>query len=212
MMSASVPDLKQLERNAFRLFHQDGLMDIYLGLLMIQIGLEEHFLEAYDAPVRIPVLTAGLILTMILFFAGKKWITTPRLGNVRFGSNRKSIKIKLAIILGISVLLHLGLVILTHLAGTHPEWAPFLRLGNYIFEIGIGVWLAIIFAVIGYFTENNRVLYYSVFIGTSLTASMLTDSALPFILVGTVMFAIGAVILSRFLKHYPVVKVESHER
>ena len=211
MMSDSVPDLKQLERNAFRLFHKDGLMDVYLGLLMIQIGLEEHFLEAYDAPVRIPVLITGLILTMILFFAGKKWITTPRLGNVRFGSNRKSAKIKLAIILGISVLLHLGLVILTHLSGTHPERAPFLRLGNYIFEIGIGVWLAIIIAVIGYFSENNRVLYYSVFIGASFTASMLADSALPFILVGAIMFAIGAMILSRFLKHYPVVKVESHE-
>lgn len=211
MMSISVPDLKQMEKRAFRLFHQDGVMDMYLGLLLAQIGLEDHCLGESSTAVRYAVLFAGLAISFLLFWSAKTWITKPRLGQVKFGQNRKAAKIKMVILMCFSLLLNIVLLILTFMAKTRPELGWFLNLGDSIIPIGMGIWITLLIIVVGYFMENNRLMYYAVFFGGSFTAGMLLDSTLPFILVGAAMFLIGLVIFVRFLKDYPVIKVDGNE-
>jgi hypothetical protein len=211
MMSVSVPDLKQMEKRAFRLFHQDGVMDMYLGLLLILIGLQEHFLDGFGPAVRIPVMTAGFVIAWFLFWATKKWITTPRLGQVKFGQNRKARAIRMVILMCFSVLLNIVLLILTIMAKTRPELGWFLYLGSSVVPIGVGTWMTLLIIVFGYFTENSRLMYYAVFWGGSFTAAMLLNTALPYILVGTAIFLIGLYVFTRFLKDYPVIKADGNE-
>ena len=94
-------DLKMLERNAWRSYHQDGLWDIYLGLLLWDLALLlnssiewiESDLVRYLAYL---VLIGGAFL---IFWAGKRFITAPRLGRVKFGPARKRRQLHLALIL-----------------------------------------------------------------------------------------------------------------
>lgn len=211
MMSESVPDLKQLEKKAFRLFHQDGVMDMYLGLLLAQIGVEELLLEGSSSSLRYVVLFAGLTVSFLLFWSAKTWITKPRLGHVKFGQNRKAAKAKMVILMCLSVLFNVVLLILTRQARTQPELAWFRNLNDAVIPIGLGAWITLLIIVVGYFMENNRLMYYAVFFGGSFTAAMLLDTALPFVLVGAAMLVIGLVIFITFLKDYPVIKAGGNE-
>ena len=152
-----------------------------------------------------------MAITWFLFWAAKKWITTPRLGQVKFGQNRKAAKIKMVILMCFSLLLNIVLLILTSMAKTRPELGWFLNLGPSVIPIGLGIWTTLLIIVVGYFMENTRLMYYAVFFGGSFTAAMMLDSALPFILIGAAMFLIGLYVFTRFLKDYPVIKADGNE-
>ena len=82
-------DLKQLERLAFRRTYQDGLYDIYIGGNIRQLcpvcfyGLSRQRESNFLIPLLYLVL--GLGLSGLVFWMGKKYITLPRIGLVKFG-------------------------------------------------------------------------------------------------------------------------------
>jgi hypothetical protein len=70
-------DLKQLERKAFRSTFQDGLWDIFLGLLLLNMGGGTLLGGSGMSPLWAMVgLTGFAGLVLLLFWAGKKTITT----------------------------------------------------------------------------------------------------------------------------------------
>ena len=84
---------KALEKKAFRSFFRDGIYDLFLGLILLSLGLPLIFnefgwidYETIIMPLLIPlVLNVGALL---FFVFGKKYITTPRLGVAHFGKTR----------------------------------------------------------------------------------------------------------------------------
>ncbi|MFX1448787.1 MAG: hypothetical protein ACFFCG_11745, partial [Promethearchaeota archaeon] len=84
-------DLKEMEKRAWKSNFQDGLWDIYFGLLIMGIGFNwlGGFLGLPETMGVMVTLISWDIGAMVIFILGKKFITTPRMGFVKFGQIRK---------------------------------------------------------------------------------------------------------------------------
>jgi hypothetical protein len=101
-MTASL-NLKELERKAFRSTYQDGLWDIYQGGLIASFtAFSSGFDDANDLTTlqRFILFLVGAGLSYFIFWAGKKFVTLPRMGQVKFGPVRQRRKRILAIVIG----------------------------------------------------------------------------------------------------------------
>ena len=105
-------DLKAIERKAFRSIHQDGLQDIYIGLVLIACYFMLNIPDNEDLPLSnlVPAVVA-MAIALVVYQLGKKYVTAPRMGQVKFGPERKKRKLTLAWIMGIYVLITLGMVL-----------------------------------------------------------------------------------------------------
>lgn len=93
-------NLKDIEKKVYMSYHQDGILDISLGLLILLFGIAMYtHLIAFVGLIPILVLVAG--------YLAKKLITIPRMGYVNFSNSRNSKerrKISFWLLLGIVVL------------------------------------------------------------------------------------------------------------
>ena len=107
-------DLRELEKKAYRSFFEDGIWDIYLGLMLLVIGggpallaLGASLMWAASAPL------AAAVLGMLIFYGGKRHLTVPRLGAVQFGAARTLRRKKTSLVLACSVLVGVTLLVLS---------------------------------------------------------------------------------------------------
>lgn len=195
-------DLKELERKAFTSFYQDGLWEIMLGFVLLQMGssrLLTHYGFSDAWGVLVPI--AGLVL----LFAGKRFITVPRIGRVKFGPKRKGDLGKAVAVLSISVLAGVGLYIALSMG---PGW----QIGQIIPLIFFPLNAIIVFSLIAYFLDFSRLYAYGALIALALFIGELLDKLTgyyfaPSIVFGAsagVMFLIGLVVFIRFLRRYPL--------
>ena len=124
-------DLKSLERKAYRSIFEDGVWDLFIGLIILSLGFSTFLSSILNLNelwfAIIPTLILNII-AFLIFFLGKKFITIPRLGIVKFGQKRKSKQQKLKLFLFI-FFLHSGslhssnrkLRIITHNASVHLD-------------------------------------------------------------------------------------------
>jgi len=197
--------LKELERKAFRSTHQDGLWDLFLGGLLLMLGLGQ-FLE------RGPGLSEGTVLAVyaavVLLLTGaftllKFKVTVPRIGRVRFGPSRRVKVMKVSLVLLASVGLGFVVFLLTAggiIPGASGLAVPALFLVNSV----------VVFGAMGYYLDLPRLYLYGWFFGLSIfinellrpvTPYPLLLAVLPFV---AVMSGIGLVLFVRFLRDYPL--------
>jgi hypothetical protein len=205
-------NLKQLERRAYRSTFQDGLWDLYLAGLMACLGIlgliGKFREETWIWLVGYTVLGGGVFG---LFMLGKKHITMPRLGAVKFGPARKRRKLILVGILSITVLFNIVLVLMTAGVISAPDWLD--KFGNEMTRRGVmdllvplfaGLFVAILMCIVAYFIDFYRGMYIGLVFGLGIFLDSLFD--LPVILVvGAVLIAIpGLVLFIRFIRQYPI--------
>jgi hypothetical protein len=212
-MSATL-SLKQLEREAYRSFFKDGLWDISLGtiLLALAVGTAISRLgitRGYVIPdLHVITLSLYLVATAVLV-VGKKYITIPRLGAVRFGSARKTrLSVSVLILAGSALL---GLVLFLLLS---DRLAPGWLSGRVIGLIAFGLNAIIVFSLLAYFLDFTRLYGYAVLWALAFPASeaVATHTALSgafafLFTIGAfsaVMLVTGCVLLVRFLRDYPI--------
>src|SRR5512136_1802454 len=106
-------DLKQLERKAFRSTYQDGLWDIYMGIIVVGISQYVYRPESGYSAINLIWFVLTFAIGQSIYWAGKKYITIPRMGQVQFGAIRHQRGKTLAIILGVVILIQVALVVLT---------------------------------------------------------------------------------------------------
>lgn len=116
-------DLKAIERKAFRSTYQDGLWDINLGLIVIGMAMFVFRPEEGYSALNFLWLMVTCLVANLIFWAGKKFITVPRMGQVRFGEIRKQKARTLAIIMAVFILVQGGIVLLTALSWKNPDLA-----------------------------------------------------------------------------------------
>ncbi len=142
--------LKQLERKAWRSVFQDGLWDIYLGLLLMAMAMLVLLSRTNLSETQQMLIYIGLMaLAMLVLWAGKHFITTPRMGRVKFGQKRKRKLNLVRVILAVSVLV--GALLATagtvFLRGEPPDWLdmrfiiPAIWAVNMLFLFGLGAYL-----------------------------------------------------------------------
>ncbi|MFW9866363.1 MAG: hypothetical protein ACFFEN_09740 [Candidatus Thorarchaeota archaeon] len=200
-------DLKKLEKKAWRSTFQDGLWDIYFGLLILGMGI--YSIGSPEVWVSMLIIIIWDLSAFIFFYAGKKLITIPRIGYVKFGKKRKTKKIKLTIFLAFMVVLN---VILLFISFTGLN----IKLNPYIFTFVVGTaFVTLPICVVAYFLEFKRLYLIGIMAGLGLFISELLypflgaplNATLTFCVIGCIITIWGFVFFIKFLKEYPLPKV-----
>ncbi|MBU0953215.1 MAG: hypothetical protein KKA90_02205 [Nanoarchaeota archaeon] len=183
-------DLKALEHKAWTTYFQDGLWDLFFGIMVLSMGLR--------GLTDNPVFTMGVMLALVVAIFGKRYITIPRIGVVKFGPARKAKQRRIAAALIISLLVLVGFLL--------PEyWLP---LAVVPLSPLIALWLAVFFAILAHALEFPRLyLYGLLFAGSEFVWGVygLPFGPLAHVLSGTLIIVIGIGVLLRFLHQYPQV-------
>lgn len=204
-------DLKAIERKAFRSFHQDGLWDIYLGGLLLVLSLFFAIPESGEGELTYMGLALlGVAIVFAFFQLGKKYITAPRMGQVKFGPERQKRKMTLAWIMGAFVLVTLGLNLYTLYvwnasSSAHPvdlNLAP--SMGRVVVSSIAALIAGLSTIVISYFKEFTRGYYIALLIGCGFFFTLLLDSTVPMIAAGALILLPGLVIFVNFLRQHPL--------
>ena len=202
--------LKEIERRAFRSTYQDGLWDLYLGAVVMAMGLfMYHPATGYTAanPIGALLITS---FAYSLFQAGKKRITTPRLGQARFGAMRQQKKRSISLVLGCVVVLQLVLLGLTAFAWLSPRTvSTVLPLDPQTLErmvvAGIGA-LIVGFSMLtnAYFNDFERGYVIALLMGLAVFLMIAFNQPVYPLLIGAGIVLVGLALFIRFLRRYPL--------
>jgi hypothetical protein len=200
-------DLKQIERKAFRSTYEDGLMDIYLGVIVAASGIFMHRPESGYSAINIIVMLLIFAVLQGLYQAGKKYITLPRMGQVRFGPLRRQKKRSMAIILGIIVLVQAFLVGLTFIGWMSEKL--FASFGDYNSERLAVAALASLFVgppmlVMAFLNDYPRGYYIAVLMALAVFLMILTNQPIYTLVIGGLIIVPGMMLFVRFLRKYPI--------
>jgi hypothetical protein len=204
-------DIKAIEFKAFRSVHQDGLWDIYLGGLMLVLSLFFAIPESGEGEGKYIVLALlGAAIVFVFFQLGKKYITTPRMGQVQFGPERRKRKITLGWIMGIYVLVTLGMVLFSLYVwnrGSSGQTVD-LPLTPSLERVLVASVAALIAGtstlVISYFREFVRGYYIALLMGLGFFFTLLFDVTAPMIIAGALILVPGLVLFVNFLRQHPL--------
>lgn len=203
---------KTLEKKAFRSFFKDGIYDVFLGLILLSLGLpmilNEFELIDYESitmPLLIPlILNIGALVFSIF---GKKYITAPRLGIVRFGETRKRKMKHVKVLLAISVLIG----VITFFLSLFKVLPIGGKTGIPIAGVIFGVQCILVFSLAAYFMDFTRLYPYAFLFAVSLpltfwlkkNAIITYPSLWVFSFTAGPMLVVGCVLFFRFLHQYP---------
>ncbi len=206
-------NLKEIELKAFLSTYQDGLWDLYWGLIVACMSIFIYHPASGYGPRNFILLLAVFVVAFGLFFAGKRFITLPRMGQVRFGAIRKRKARTLAIILGVFILLQVGLVGVTTLGWGNPGASE--KLNHPLLEgpstlpvvAAIGsLMVGISMIVIAHFSDFLRGYYIAILMALAVFLMIYLNQPLYPVILGGVIILPGLVLFIRFLKAYPLRK------
>ncbi|KPJ93484.1 MAG: hypothetical protein AMS18_05615, partial [Gemmatimonas sp. SG8_17] len=150
-------DLRRLERRAWRSFHQDGVKDVFIGLLLMSIGITDLLGNDFLLLALQFSLVAGLVLA-------KRLITAPRLGRVEFSPERKSKKRRALGLLALSG--GLGLVLYLVFVGT-GALSTWIDDRAWIMPPMLGLWVFSVFALGAYYMDFARMYWIGLVSGAA---------------------------------------------
>ena len=189
-------NLKELERKAFRSFYQDGIWDIYFGACMLVLYLTSFMGGIESKPVKYGLTLLMFVAASAFLTLGKKFITTPRLGRVKFGPERTK---KSWILIGVNLFSLIVLVAAITFFSRKDGGAAMIERSHLLTSIGLGVWIAFITGVMAFFLDFDRLYVYAVFYGGTFTAVLLLDNPIVFLITSLIILIPGLVIFFRFL-------------
>ena len=191
-------DFGPLKRKVYLAYHQDGILDLVAGSVVLGFGLN--------------MLTDNIVflmigwLAMMLYVLFKQRITIPRFGYVRFESKEKTNQ-KAWVSVGIGVLvlfLFFGLGFFVNREPTSPEMEALIRryhmvpLSTMLF--GLPALVAALFLGLKRFY-----LYALLAIGLPLLGALSNvETYIPIVAIGAVIIAFGVILLVNFLQKYPL--------
>jgi len=213
-MSETV-SLKQLEQKAYRSFFKDGLWDISLGLLLLALAVGTAVARlgitwGYIIPDLHAITLSLYVVATAVLVVGKKYITVPRMGAVRFGSARKARLSVSVLILAGSALLALVLFLLLSDKLMPAGWLSGRTIGLLAFMVNC----LVVFSLLAYFLDFRRLYGYAILWALAFPASdavtthtPLSGAGASLLTIGAfsaVMLGIGIVLLVRFVRDYPI--------
>ena len=202
-------DLKDIERKVWMRCHQDGLMDIFLGLMLLLMGSGFIFVDVYGMGTTGALVAMAIMGTVATaaFYAAKRLITYPRIGRVEFGPKGRSRLKKTAIVFSASVIVGIAafvVAMITYSGGLGGLNAAVLLPVIYILN------MVVVFGLWAWFFELPRFYLVGVLYALPLPLIIGFDEMagirigyLSFAIPGTIILLMGLVILIRFLRRYP---------
>ena len=194
----STQDFSPLKRKVFLSYHQDGILDLVAGSVVLGFGLN--------------MLTDNIVflmfgwLAMMLYVLIKQRVTVPRFGYVRFESKKQTEK-KAWVSVGIGVLFVLFFLTLNVFVSrrpTSPDMQAWIQryhmvpLSTMLFglpALGAAIFLGL----------KRFYLYALLVVGLPLVGAWLDiETYLPIVTTGVIILVFGAVLLVNFLQKYPL--------
>jgi len=210
---SNILDLKQIERKAFRSTYQDGLWDILLGLIVAAMAITLYHPESGYSVINNVAMVLIYAVVCSLFWAAKKYITLPRMGQVQFGAARQQKRKALAIILGIIVLIQAFVVGVTVFGWLNPVFGAKLlgSFGDYSLEHLAVAALGSFFVgpsmlVIAYLIDFPRGYYIAVLMALAVFLMILINQPIYPVVIGGLIIVPGVVLFINFLKKYPILQ------
>jgi hypothetical protein len=210
---SEMTDLRQVQKRIYQMMNfEDGLWDLLLGTIFMFLAIYPITREILGPEWNIILFLGCLVLLVIGYFALRYFISVRRIGYVR---PRPSPKLRLlAIFTVIMVLLTFSLLMVTFL-GPGSEAAPSATAEisserGYTVELIALLVVGLLFSALGYFFGVSRLYFYGWLIGLANLASVyMTHNAgwsfnIPLAVVAGMILLIGFVLLSRFLRKYPI--------
>ncbi len=183
-------DLGQIERRAWQSYHQDGLMDIAFGVLLLFV-FAGSVADRYRWVAYLLLLLVGPALAI-----SKRLVTAPRMGAVEFGPVRKARK--LSVVLFIAAMVGATALVPVVLGGY--GW---LRAHPVAVGVGLGFMVLLAFSAVAYWLDLRRMYAVGLLFGGAFTLTELLDTPVPFLVAGSLVALSGAVRLVAFLRRYP---------
>ncbi len=188
-------NLKELERKAFRSFYQDGIWDIFFGLMMFAMYTFTVFNTLENKALRILGMLFLEIFAVFFLIYGKKLITAPRLGEVKFSTQRTKNLGKIILVNLISLIVLAAFAILKT---SQPDLFNIENSELYS-SMGMGVWIAFITSVMAYFLDFDRLYIYALIYGSTFAAVLLLDLPVLFLAASLLILVPGGILFTRFL-------------
>ncbi len=210
-------DLKAIEKRAFRATHQDGLWDIYIGGVVLSMTLLAYSTDSEAFPfMRFGIYLLGLGASWLIFWAGKKFITAPRLGQVKFGPQRQRRKRTLATVLVGIVLLQAIIVAGTILLWANPAWATRLGIAGsdpdierlLVATVG-ALFVGPSMVILAYFNDFSRGYYIAFLLSLAVFSLIWFSQPAYLIIAGLIIMIPGVVLFVRFLRQHPLPPAEA---
>ena len=196
-----VSNLKKVEISTFRmLFLSDGLIDIYLGLALIP-----YIVWIYSDWAGSMILNGAVFLLLYppLVYI-KKRVIMPRVGMIKPGHMRRRKNKLLVLATVLCVVLTIGLVLFTILAG---EAANRLIAGIPLAFWAFGLATITAAIVVAWLLDWPRVILYGSLVAVTIPMDamyFLRSGRIPLTVIPMlVMIGTGVSLLIRFLKRYP---------
>ena len=201
-------DLKEIEKKVWLTTFEDGVFDIYFGLLFLGMTISRIFDEIL--PNLSSIIGLSIIGSSILFFLlVKRYISQPRIGKVVFGRSRIIRKTKMLVVLLINFSIWLILWILNTINPEIKLFAP-----GFFSSLLFGMlFIATPLFFVAYFLQYKRLYLIAGLIGISFSLEELFylvnipepfDGIIAFGLISTIILSMGLLIFIKFLKKYPL--------
>ena len=194
----------RLRRRAYLEYHQDGVLDILIGLCVIGFGL--NMLTDSSA------LSLLSWMPIIFYVPLKNRITVPRFGFARFDSDRsRSVRVSMGILSGVLMLgLLIGVYVFTVGDKMPPAFDVFLQKYHMLVLGGLA---SLAFVGVAAVTGLKRLYAYAALMLTLIIVGIEFGIRTPYyvIAIGSIMLLTGLWLLIRFLQNHPVIADGTHE-
>ena len=209
-------DLKDTEKASFKLAaFSDGIADICLGLVMITLGVYPSIRELLGVNWSALFYLASMGLILFGLIRIKKHLAHSRIGIVDFGKRAN----KRLLAFGLISAVLLDLTALTWYFSTKgyifpttaSRWSALL--GTYGSDILIAAMVLLVFSGMAYALGLTRFYFYGLILGASFPIQSLLQVYKGFsvLVAGGLIVAVGIVLLTRFLKDFPIVAADAAE-
>ncbi|MBD3195543.1 MAG: hypothetical protein GF317_10835 [Candidatus Lokiarchaeota archaeon] len=207
-------NLKELEKKAYRSFFQDGLWDIFIGILILNLGIlmSDTFISNLEELSLLIITSVWNLIAFFILYFGKKFLTIPRLGYVKFGPKRKRRRTYLKVILLINCLIGIIFFII-QLGG----FLPLAEINMILTSLILGfLFITIPFSVLAYILDFMRLFFYGFVFGLGFFLTEILyplfghplDTLFAFIVPSVIIITIGCYYLLIFLHKYPRLEKE----
>ena len=197
-------NLNEIEKKAFKSTFQDGLLDIYIGIQLVNFGIFPALVETHLSPSLTALYSLSLsILAIVALIIGKRLITTPRMGIIKFGKKRKSKLKALYLVLVITAIIFIIMLFFTNISGVIAKLPASLFWLSIIFILifGIGAFFLNVgrFYIWGFFWVFPVPAMYILKKSGYTTGQILPVTTLP----GVIICITGILFLVHFLRKNP---------
>jgi len=200
--------LDKLEKKAWRTTFDDGIIDIYLGILLASFGPSTALHDILPVPLNILLGPLMIGFGLTFFILSKKYLIKPRIGIVKFGRKRKVRNLRIFVVLSVNQVF----LLILYLINLYSNEGGFTFL--YLLEGLLILTLPLCF--VAYFLQFNRLYVYALLWGCAFFLADISSLIVPipfnflfsYLTLGGMIIIMGTIYLIRFLKKYPFPKEE----